>query len=599
MTRLFHAGAEGGHVHVDDLSIGNTVTVDSGTKRSGAFSYKCDSAAGNTAAQVFATAFTQASGTTWYVRAWFNIPAAPSADAIILEIVSPGTTSHVAVQLKTDRTLVLLNAAGSVWTSSSTSAAVSTSTWFSVAVAYTYQSAGNETVSWQVDDVAVDSGLSAANTNAASPSRVTFGWPSAPGANKVIYVDDIILNDNQGTANLSWPFDEKVVMLLPTADSERDGWTGGAGGTTNLFEAVNNTPPAGLDSGSSTDTSQIEAAASDTTDNYNATMTTYTAAGIGASDLITAVYAVIEGGNDSTTGTDTVGVSVISTPAIGETMVNVDVNDGTYPTGWNRGATAISENPSIPNRGTAPVMSVRKGVATTRDCQVCFMGMSVSYLPDPTSAPTGDVIATEAFTDSAGTLLQTHSADWTRDDPFSTGTPADAVITDDNRLRIEDSPPIAIAYYRNTGNAPVSANYAVSADMIPDSVSGYGGTLIARGTGTGGYAARLDADVGTVTLETLGGVTLGTSAQTYVADQVYAVELRCHDDYKAVLVDGVLRLLSLDNSITAAGHAGLGVADAAGGSNTTSVQLDNWEAQDYDTAGGGPTAVRYAMIVMG
>jgi hypothetical protein len=97
---------------------------------------------------------------------------------------------------------------------------------------------------------------------------------------------------------------------------------------------------------------------------------------------------VMEGGNSSTTGTDTLGLSVASNPAIAEATVNIDVNDGTYPTGWNRGATVMSENPSV-TLGTAPVMELRKLVATNRTNACCFLGMYVAYTEDTAPAPSG------------------------------------------------------------------------------------------------------------------------------------------------------------------------------------------------------------------
>jgi hypothetical protein len=183
--------------------------------------------------------------------------------------------------------------------------------------------------------------------------------------------------------NNTWVGDHAVACLLSTADSADGNWTDGAGGTASIFEAVNNVPPTGVSTATSGATNQAENASSSVPSSLDVTMQSYTAAGIGASDTINALYTVIEAGSSSTTGSDTMTHELVSNPAVAANGTNsVDIVAGTYPTNWNRGQGTITEQPSV-TKGTAPVMRVTKTGAVTRVHTVCFMGIMVSYSPTP------------------------------------------------------------------------------------------------------------------------------------------------------------------------------------------------------------------------
>lgn len=55
------------------------------------------------------------------------------------------------------------------------------------------------------------------------------------------YIDNLILDDTTGF----YTGITETALLLPVEDVQRGFWTGGGGGTTNLFEGINNTPPLG------------------------------------------------------------------------------------------------------------------------------------------------------------------------------------------------------------------------------------------------------------------------------------------------------------------------------------------------------------------
>jgi hypothetical protein len=432
--RLSHLGAETGHIHAEGVTNGGTGTqsFDTGTKRTGTRSYKFDGAAGGNFIRSL-WAFSGVTGRTYWATCWFYVPAAsglPTNANRLLGFLNGAATLNVAsVELTSGGKIRLMighdGGGNQAQQGSDSSATVTTDTWYRLDLGVETGAGSVDYAECWLDGTSVASGTGISYSDAA-PGLLYWGWgagavgAAGPGANKVVYVDDILLQDEQGSVNNTRPSgDEKVVLLLPTADSARDaGWVTGASGTTSLFEAVNNIPPAGLDNASATSTSQIENAVSTTVQEYDATMTTYSAAGIGAADTITAIYALIEGGNSSTTGSDTIGVSVESNPVIAETTPSIDVNDGTFPTGWLRGATGIEENPTV-TIGTAPVMSVRKNIASTRVSTVCFMGMYVSYVESLVDTLTRDVPQTvhilTALTRTIGQTARISTAAVTRD----------------------------------------------------------------------------------------------------------------------------------------------------------------------------------------
>src|SRR5262249_20714242 len=130
----------------------------------------------------------------------------------------------------------------------------------------------------------------------------------------------------------TWPGDGKIVLLKPISDNARGAnWVGGAGGTTNLWDAIDNTPPVGGASAAGTNTSQTHNGTKATTGNYDVNLTSYTTSGIGACDSITLVVGLWNAGGAATGSV----VSIQSNPALGSTSTLSTSTPGTYPTGWN------------------------------------------------------------------------------------------------------------------------------------------------------------------------------------------------------------------------------------------------------------------------
>ena len=196
-----------------------------------------------------------------------------------------------------------------------------------------------------------------------------------------MYFDDVIV-DSAGYIAPS-----RVRLLVPTADSAVGaGWTLGSGGTTGLWDGVNNVPPTAVaDTGT---TAQIRNAASNT-NSYDATMQTYAAAGIASGDTILAVQPVISTAAPVTTSSKQGTVGVVSNPTIANIALGAGgtagafwsgVAGGTYPTGWKTSFGTMTTSPSV-TLGTAPVMRVTQATASTRIAMVAFMGIYVAVTP--------------------------------------------------------------------------------------------------------------------------------------------------------------------------------------------------------------------------
>lgn len=252
--------------------------------------------------------------------------------------------------------------------------------------------AGDDSLDLRLDGALLYSatGLSI-GTSVGAGCSVAIGSMQAGAAGLAnVYIDDFALNDDQGSApHNTWPDEGSIVLLRPTADAQRGSWTGGAGGTTNLWDALDNQPPAGT--ASETDTTQIENAdgsADNATDEYRATMQTYAAAGIGPSDTIRFVQAIVMHGEDVATGTKTGSVLIASNPAQGaaDTFTFGDnagalAQIGTLATtnNWRTKLGTPVNTPSV-TLSTAPEVHLRKTDTGTRVVAVCGLGIYVEYV---------------------------------------------------------------------------------------------------------------------------------------------------------------------------------------------------------------------------
>jgi hypothetical protein len=303
----------------------------------------------------------------------------PSGQAVnFLAITTSGDVGIVVLQIDSTGNLTFINNAASTTIGTGT---ITLNTWYRVEISIKIDTttAANATAECQINGVSIGSTTGSLGTTL--PSRYKYNGDNQPSGGLSYYVDDVALNDSTGTSQTSWPGSGKVVLLVPTSDNARTGFTGGAGGTTSLFDGVDNIPPVGAaDPG--TNTSQIRDATSSATDNYDANMTTYSAAGIGAGDTISLVYWMISHSTASLTSVPTRAGRLVSNPAEGAdtTLTLPSAVAGAWAVGWATDRGAMIYNPTV-TLGTAPVLRVGKRTASTRIVDVAFMGIYVEYVP--------------------------------------------------------------------------------------------------------------------------------------------------------------------------------------------------------------------------
>lgn len=181
---------------------------------------------------------------------------------------------------------------------------------------------------------------------------------------------------------------------------------------------------------------------------------------------------------------------------------------------------------------------------------------------------------TDTFTDSNGTPLTSHTgetgATWT-----SHGASAGIPTTQSNRLV-----PAAAECVQYASGTPASAEYDVEADVYASTTSGDAAVLARVSTSantwylaqynSSGAAWRLYKRVSGTWTE------LGSFSQTLTAGNTYRLKLQIRDAAKKLFVDGVERISSADNAITAAGKAGIRFDGGTG----TGLHLDNFQASD-------------------
>lgn len=185
----------------------------------------------------------------------------------------------------------------------------------------------------------------------------------------------------------------------------------------------------------------------------------------------------------------------------------------------------------------------------------------------------------DTFTAAAGTALESHTgetgATWT----FKNEGDGGWTINSSGRIVADTAGGYGGTYASGT---PATGEYDVTADYY---IAGTGG----RWRGVAGRMATADESCYAVaqgqTLNTwslirmssdgLTSTVLGAYAQTLTIGNTYAVKLEIRDATKKVFIDGVERISSTDNTITAAGRVGV-----YGRGGTTNSDLDNFTATD-------------------
>jgi len=263
------------------------------------------------------------------------------------------------------------------------STVVATGEWVRVELRVKVAAGAADEVELKINGTSVITQTGLSRTDSWPYDCLAIGYLGSGG----VYLDDIAENDDQGSFQNSWPGSGRVVLLVPTSDSQRGSWTGGVGGTTNLWEAVNNKPPIGT--ASETDTSQIESvdtSGDNATDEYRGTLQAPTAVGVSSVlDALVLAQVSVWHGEDSSTGTKTGSVGFQASPvqASWDTFTYGNGSAlGTWPTNWSM-TIGTAQDLTGQSVSATPVLAVRKTDANAEVVSICAFGAYVEFYEPP------------------------------------------------------------------------------------------------------------------------------------------------------------------------------------------------------------------------
>jgi lysophospholipase L1-like esterase len=196
--------------------------------------------------------------------------------------------------------------------------------------------------------------------------------------------------------------------------------------------------------------------------------------------------------------------------------------------------------------------------------------------------------ATDTFTDTAGTLLESHSADsgaaWVKQSGYSSGSMVISAAPDANQARAATT---ADNLYRCTA-APAIADYSVQADfavLSAPSDGNFGLILRASASAQTFYWFLFAVPLGQWCIYKMVGGTasaLATASGTVAAGVTYTLKASAVGATLTFTVNGATVATAADSSITAAGYGGIYLYDA-GTSDSGGVHIDNFSAATATT----------------
>jgi hypothetical protein len=277
-----------------------------------------------------------------------------------------GTTTN-GVRLTSTGTLEYINTS----VVQATTSALSTGRWYWIGVS------GQNAAGVQL--MQIDGSDAGGTGTAVSTLAAQLGFMGTEASAADVYIDDLIVDVSGFLAP------SNVDIAFPISDNTRTAVTTGAGGTTNLWDAVNNAPPAGVATGSETATSNIIYPAS-ATESYIANLETYTTLGVGASDTLIFTRGMIRHGEDINTGTKNGTYVGTTNPTLTDNTAFTFGNDlgahgaevGVWKTLWGSGKT--TGLPTSGNFDTSPTIRVDRVSQSRLGC-IDFMGMYVAWTP--------------------------------------------------------------------------------------------------------------------------------------------------------------------------------------------------------------------------
>ena len=395
-------------------------------------------------------------GRNYYGRAYFRFSGGnPSALVRLLQFATTGSAVVGELRITPTGTLRLVNAA--IATIGSESAAVDLDRWYRAELrvwqdpvapdttngtieARLYDD--TETLIWSEGSTATDARTTAVTEFRSGPIS---GGPF-PGA---FHWSTIALNDDQDVAQNTWPGPGKLVALMPVADYLIPAsFTGGAGGTANLFEALNNLPPQGVAAATPpTDASQVKAAAG-TAAQADFEVGAYSdslasgGGGMAAGDTVRVVRAVCRIANEAAVAAPWL-VAAASNPVvlagaaantIGSAMGS-DLTDP--PVNWRTISSTFGYDPVV-TLSTRPQVRIRRNntFANVQHCDLAALIVEYEPAPAAGSAHTHDAADSSELGDAVSKATAVLAAEAPSLMDFSAGA---AALSKADPLALEDA----------------------------------------------------------------------------------------------------------------------------------------------------------------
>jgi hypothetical protein len=390
----------------------NSTTEGEGQSASGTLPTSATDRVRNTGLAVFkATAVTTYSfwqtlgftlGRSYWCRCAFQFDVVPSTAADLVAF-NNGTANAVIARLNTSGQVVIVdNAAATV--AGGAGSAVSADTWFVVEIRVKLDASpttSNGEIEFWLNGTQI-ANLTGQNCGTANWTQIRAGWIVGGTGLTALWWTDVGINDDQGANQNGRPGHQGIVRhLLPISDNAAGNWTDGVGGTTNLYDALNNVPPVGVVDTAASATSQIENPISGTS-SYEANCATYDSVVPSDHDIVL-ISPVARIATSSLTGTNTGTMRIANNPDQGaDSTVDFEgpspfTAAGTEPTGWHTYKGTYTYSPSV-TRSSGPRIRITKTTASTRIHQVDYAAVLVEHKPQVANEETGASTAKGSIT---------------------------------------------------------------------------------------------------------------------------------------------------------------------------------------------------------
>ena len=204
------------------IAAGNTTVVTSPV-RSGTYALRFNPTAGYAGNSFIFKGSDTTDG--YYARCYIRIATLPSVTHGIFIFYSVSTGRDIGIRLTTTGTLQLYNFEDSAQIGSASST-LSTNTWYCVELKVDSTTSASTSCEARLDGVSFASGTASLS---GGQSSLEFGVPEV-ATTVDYYMDDIVLNDDSGSFQNSWPGEGELIHLRPNAVGDNADWVENAVG---------------------------------------------------------------------------------------------------------------------------------------------------------------------------------------------------------------------------------------------------------------------------------------------------------------------------------------------------------------------------------